>query len=179
LPYISAPRSRKYTSAHLNHTPNNCPCVDSLPRCMQAQTAMAHDHFAEQRFMCSVRNLKCQKESLLIFLQLAAQQRLISPLPFVHPGDEVVRVNACMCVQVCVCACISSDTHRLARAHTGACVHILRERARISDTAALRSRDSWVGPALSSTKAVGSASKRGSRFEINCLDWISRLPNPG
>jgi hypothetical protein len=64
---------------------------------------MAHDHFAEQRFMCTVRNLKCQKERL-IFLQLAAQQRLISPLPFVHPGDEGVRVDACMCVHVCVCA---------------------------------------------------------------------------
>lgn len=85
---------------------------------MQAQAAIAYDHFAEQRFMCTVRNLKCQKESLLIFLQLAAQQHLISPLPFVHPGDEVVRVDACICVQVCVCACISSDTHSLVRTHT-------------------------------------------------------------
>jgi len=53
-----------------------------------AQTGMVHSHFAEQRFMCTVRNLKCQKESLLIFLQFAMQQRLIVPLPFVHPSDE-------------------------------------------------------------------------------------------
>ena len=38
--------------------------------------------------MCSARNFKCQKESLLIFLQMATQQGLISPLQFVHPADE-------------------------------------------------------------------------------------------
>lgn len=53
-----------------------------------AHTGMVHAQFAEQRFMCTVRNLKCQKESLLIFLQFAMQQRLISPLSFVHPGNE-------------------------------------------------------------------------------------------
>ena len=53
-----------------------------------ARTGMVHPQFAEQRFMCTVRNLKCQKESLLIFLQFAMQQRIISPLAFVHPGDE-------------------------------------------------------------------------------------------
>jgi len=37
---------------------------------------------------CAARNLKCQKESLLIFFQMPAQQRLISPLVFVHAGDE-------------------------------------------------------------------------------------------
>ena len=57
--------------------------------------------------MCTVRNLKCQKESLLIFLQLAVQQCLISPLPFVHPGDEAVRVRACMCV--CMCGGLSGS----------------------------------------------------------------------
>jgi len=53
-----------------------------------AHTGMVHPQFAEQRFMCTVRNLKCQKESLLMFLQFALQQRLITPLPFVHPSDE-------------------------------------------------------------------------------------------
>lgn len=53
-----------------------------------AHTGLAHPQFQEQRLMCNVRNLKCQKESLLMFLQFAAQQGLISPLAFVHPGDE-------------------------------------------------------------------------------------------
>ena len=53
-----------------------------------ANTEMVHTQFREQRLMCMVRNLKCQKESLLIFLQFAMQQGLISPLQFVHPGDE-------------------------------------------------------------------------------------------
>jgi hypothetical protein len=53
-----------------------------------ANIDMMHPQFAEQRLMCTVRDLKCQKESLLIFLHFAMQQRLISPLPFVHPGDE-------------------------------------------------------------------------------------------
>jgi hypothetical protein len=53
-----------------------------------ALTGMVHPQFAEQRFMCTVRNLKCQKESLLMFLQFALQQRLLTPLPFVHPSDE-------------------------------------------------------------------------------------------
>ena len=53
-----------------------------------AHTGMVHPQFEEQRFMCTVLNLKCQKESLLIFLQFAMQQRLILPLVFVHPGDE-------------------------------------------------------------------------------------------
>jgi len=53
-----------------------------------AHTGMVHPQFQEQRLMCSVRNLKCQKESLLMFLQFSAQQGLISPLAFVHPGDE-------------------------------------------------------------------------------------------
>ena len=52
-----------------------------------ANIDMIHPQFAEQRLMCTVRDLKCQKESLLIFLHFAMQQRLISPLPFVHPGD--------------------------------------------------------------------------------------------
>ncbi len=52
-----------------------------------ANIDMMHPQFAEQRLMCTVRDLKCQKESLLIFLHFAMQQRLISPLPFVHPGD--------------------------------------------------------------------------------------------
>jgi len=53
-----------------------------------ANIDMMHPQFAEQRLMCTVRDLKCQKESFLIFLHFAMQQRLISPLPFVHPGDE-------------------------------------------------------------------------------------------
>jgi hypothetical protein len=53
-----------------------------------AHTGLVHPQFAEQRFMCTVRNLKCQKESLLMFLQFALQQRLLTPLPFVHPSDE-------------------------------------------------------------------------------------------
>lgn len=59
----------------------------------QARTVVTHDHFAEQRFMCTVRNFKCQKESLLIFLQLAMQQGLIVPLAFTHPGDEHSGIN--------------------------------------------------------------------------------------
>jgi len=54
-----------------------------------AKTIMALPQFAEQRYFCSARNLKCQKESLLIFLQTATQQNLISPLSFVHPADEL------------------------------------------------------------------------------------------
>ncbi len=53
-----------------------------------ANTEMAHKQFSEQRLMCMVRALKSQKESLLIYLQMATQQGLISPLPFVHPADE-------------------------------------------------------------------------------------------
>ena len=53
-----------------------------------AQTSATHPQFLEQRQMCSARNFKCQKESLIIFLQMATQQRLISPLPFVHAGDD-------------------------------------------------------------------------------------------
>jgi hypothetical protein len=53
-----------------------------------ANTEMAHKQFSEQRLVCMVRALKCQKESLLIYLQMATQQGLISPLPFVHPADE-------------------------------------------------------------------------------------------
>jgi hypothetical protein len=53
-----------------------------------AQTGMTLPQFVEQRYCCSARNIKCQKESLLIFLQIATQQKLIMPLPFVHPADE-------------------------------------------------------------------------------------------
>jgi hypothetical protein len=52
-----------------------------------SNTDMVHPQFGEQRFMCMELNLKCQKESLLIFLQFATQQDLISPLPFVHASD--------------------------------------------------------------------------------------------
>jgi len=45
-------------------------------------------HYQEQRVMCRTRNLKSQKESLLLFLQLSSQKGLISPLPFVPPGDD-------------------------------------------------------------------------------------------
>ena len=54
----------------------------------EAGTSTADAQFQIQRHTCAARNLKCQKESLLIFLQMAAQQRLISPLAFVHAGDE-------------------------------------------------------------------------------------------
>ena len=53
-----------------------------------ARTTTVLPQFQDQRQMCTARNLKCQKESLLIFLQRATQQGLISPLAFVHPGDE-------------------------------------------------------------------------------------------
>ena len=52
-----------------------------------SNTDMVHPQFGEQRFMCMELNLKCQKESLLIFLQFATQQDLIFPLPFVHASD--------------------------------------------------------------------------------------------
>ena len=45
-------------------------------------------HYQEQRVMCRTRNLKSQKESLLLLLQLSTQKGLISPLPFVPPGDD-------------------------------------------------------------------------------------------
>ena len=54
-----------------------------------AHTRMALPQFEGQRYCCTARNLKCQKESLLIFLQTATQQKLISPLPFVHPADNM------------------------------------------------------------------------------------------
>ena len=54
----------------------------------EARTTTVLPQFQDQRQMCTARNLKCQKESLLIFLQRATQQGLISPLAFVHPGDE-------------------------------------------------------------------------------------------
>jgi hypothetical protein len=81
---------------------------------------MMHDHFAEQRFMCSgatqicrirlwlpheltslcgstlvnaaVRNFKCQKESLLIFLQLSVQVNSDGPFykrPFFLFSDHI------------------------------------------------------------------------------------------
>jgi hypothetical protein len=53
-----------------------------------AQTSAERPEFHEQRQMCAARNFKCQKESLLIFLQRATQQKLITPLPFVHADDE-------------------------------------------------------------------------------------------
>jgi len=53
-----------------------------------AQTSAERQEFHEQRQMCAARNFKCQKESLLIFLQRATQQKLITPLPFVHADDE-------------------------------------------------------------------------------------------
>ena len=54
----------------------------------EARTTTVLPQFQDQRQMCTAGNLKCQKESLLIFLQRATQQGLISPLAFVHPGDE-------------------------------------------------------------------------------------------
>ena len=53
-----------------------------------AQTSAERPEFHAQRQMCAARNFKCQKESLLLFLQRATQQQLISPLPFVHADDE-------------------------------------------------------------------------------------------
>lgn len=53
-----------------------------------AQTSMTLPQFMEQRYYCTARNFKCQKESLLIFLHLATQQKLITPMVFVHPADE-------------------------------------------------------------------------------------------
>jgi len=53
-----------------------------------AQTSMTLPQFMEQRYYCTARNFKCQKESLLIFLHLASQQKLITPMVFVHPADE-------------------------------------------------------------------------------------------
>jgi hypothetical protein len=45
-------------------------------------------YYQEQRVMCRTSNLKSQKESLFLFLQLSTQKGLISPLPFVPPGDD-------------------------------------------------------------------------------------------
>ena len=53
-----------------------------------ARTEAVDPHFEQQRLTCRARNLKCQKESLLIFFQFATQQRLITPLPFVDPANE-------------------------------------------------------------------------------------------
>jgi hypothetical protein len=55
---------------------------------LQAMVSEACPPFEDQRATCSARNFKSQKESLLIYLQMATQQGLISPLQFVHPGDE-------------------------------------------------------------------------------------------
>jgi len=55
----------------------------------EAQTPMARAEFAEQRYYCTARKLKSQKESLLIFLQTATQQNLIYPSTFVHPADDM------------------------------------------------------------------------------------------
>ena len=53
-----------------------------------AKTTETFPPFGDQRATCSALKLKSQKESLLIYLQMATQQGLISPLPFVHPADE-------------------------------------------------------------------------------------------
>mmetsp|Transcript_22772 Transcript_22772/g.51329 ORF Transcript_22772/g.51329 Transcript_22772/m.51329 type:complete len:411 (-) Transcript_22772:133-1365(-) len=52
------------------------------------RTADVHPSFAEQKSTCSFLNLKCQKESLLLFLHRAVQREIITPLQFVHPADE-------------------------------------------------------------------------------------------
>ena len=57
-------------------------------RAEAAGTSAVCPQYQEQRLMCRARNLKSQKESLLIFLQLSTQKGLISPLSFVHAGDE-------------------------------------------------------------------------------------------
>jgi len=57
-------------------------------RDLLAQATVTFPPFGDQRATCSVLKLKSQKESLLIYLQMATQQGLISPLPFVHSADE-------------------------------------------------------------------------------------------
>ena len=52
------------------------------------RTMDVHPSFAEQKSTCSFLNLKCQKESLLLFLHRAMQREIITPLQFVHPADE-------------------------------------------------------------------------------------------
>jgi hypothetical protein len=54
----------------------------------EAQTSLVRPEFSVQRYFCNARNLKCQKESLLIFLQISAQKKLVTPLNFVHPADD-------------------------------------------------------------------------------------------
>ena len=54
----------------------------------KAQTTLCCHEFTLQRYFCNARNLKCQKESFLLFLQKCTQEKLISPLPFVHPADD-------------------------------------------------------------------------------------------